>query len=207
MWRTFQDIRNDWDWILTCLDYNDKWHQYAGPGGWNDPDILEVGNGVLSLAESRSHFTLWALIKAPLLLGNDLRNMTKDIFDIISNEEIIALNQDSLGIQGNKRSSKSGLEVWAGDLENNEFAIVLFNRSEKPAEIVASIQDIVHAACSALFFVRDLWKHEDLGIAHSGVVKATVASHDVAAFRLKPVFPLASYDCNSLSSTSYSSTL
>jgi alpha-galactosidase len=189
MWRTFQDIRNDWDWILKCLDYNDKWHQYAGPGGWNDPDILEVGNGVLTAAESRSHFTLWALIKAPLLLGNDLRNMTEEIFDIISNKEIIALNQDSLGIQGSKRTSKNGLEVWAGNLENNEFALVLFNRSEKSAEIVAKIHDIDPKIRSTLFFVRDLWKHEDLGIAHSGVIKETVAQHDVAAFRLKPVFP------------------
>jgi alpha-galactosidase len=198
MWRTFQDIRNNWDWILTCLDYNDRWHQYAGPGGWNDPDILEVGNGVLTLSESRSHFTLWALIKAPLLLGNDLRNMTEEIFDIISNEEIIALNQDSLGIQGNKRISNGGLEVWAGELENNEFAIVLFNRSDKPAEIVAKFQDIYPTVRSTLFFVRDLWKHEDLGIAHSGFIKEMVASHDVAAFRLKPVFPPATEDIASL---------
>ncbi|KAG7342862.1 alpha-galactosidase [Nitzschia inconspicua] len=188
MWRTFQDIRNDWNWILSCLDYNDKWHQYAGPGGWNDPDILEVGNGVLSIAESRSHFTLWALVKAPLLLGNDLRNMTSDVFEIISNEEVIALNQDPLGIQGNKRLSMNETEVWAGELSNNEYAIVLFNRSDKEAEIVAKFDEIGIASNSP-FFVRDIWMHEDLGIAHSGMVTATVASHDVAAFRLKPVFP------------------
>jgi alpha-galactosidase len=189
MWRTFQDIQNDWDWILKCLDYNDKWHQYAGPGGWNDPDILEVGNGILTDAESRSHFTLWALIKAPLLLGNDLRTMSDTIFEIISNKEVIALNQDPLGIQGNKRSSQNGTEVWAGELSNNEYAVVLFNRSEKPAEIVARFDEIGIAAESSLFFVRDLWKHQDMGIAHSGLVNATVASHDVAVFRLRPVFP------------------
>lgn len=174
---------------MKCLDYNDKWHQYAGPGGWNDPDILEVGNGVLTTAESRSHFTLWALIKAPLLLGNDLRHIPDEIFDIISNEEIIALNQDPLGIQGNMRMSRNSTEVWAGELSNNEYGIVLFNRSDKSARIVANFYYLGVSVENGLYFVRDLWRHEDLGIAHSGSVNATVLPHDVAAFRIRPVFP------------------
>jgi alpha-galactosidase len=111
-WRTTTDIRANWKSITSNLDENDKWYTYAGPGQWNDPDILEVGNiyGDLTIAEQRSHFTLWCLIKAPLLLGNDLRSIPSEIMDIISNPEIIALNQDPLGKQGYKRwSSLSSL--------------------------------------------------------------------------------------------------
>jgi alpha-galactosidase len=188
MWRTFKDTKNDWNWILKCLDYNDMWQDYAGPGGWNDPDILEVGNGVLTLVESKSQFTLWSLIKAPLLLGNDLRNMTDDVLNIISNKEIIALNQDPLGAQGFNRMSTEGKEVWSCPLLNGEYAIVLFNRRDEPAEIVAEFRFVLDGRHGPMF-VRDLWQHEDLGIAHENLVKATVGSHDVAAFRLKPVFP------------------
>jgi alpha-galactosidase len=189
MWRTFQDIRNDWDWILQCLDHNDRWHQYAGPGGFNDPDILEVGNGILTTAESRSHFTMWCLIKAPLLLGNDLRNVSDETMEIISNTEIIALNQDPLGIQGHKITSEDGKEVWAGLLSNDEYAVVLFNRSNKEAEIVAKLDEIIDDL--NVFSVRDLWKHQDLGVAHSREIKARVHPHDVAAFRLTPLVPTA----------------
>jgi alpha-galactosidase len=106
-WRTTQDIEANWDSIVLCLDENDKWHDQAGPGGFNDPDMLQVGNGDLTIPEQRAHFTLWCLVKAPLLLGNDLRNMTQDIMGIITNEEVIAWNQDPLGIQGYKRWSSS----------------------------------------------------------------------------------------------------
>ena len=114
-WRTTGDIRDNWNSVTSNLDENNKWYMYAGPGQWNDPDILEVGNsnaktkggGLLTIAEQRSHFTLWCLIKAPLLLGNDIRSIPHEIMEIISNPEIIALNQDPLGKQGYKRWSSS----------------------------------------------------------------------------------------------------
>jgi alpha-galactosidase len=186
-WRTTGDIRPTWDSITRMLDQNNRWHEYAGPGGWNDPDMLEVGNGKLTYVEQKSHFTLWCLIKAPLLLGNDLRQMENLTLEIISNSEVIALNQDPLGVQGYKRTSdKDGLEVWAGPLSQGHVAVVLFNRSSRPANITAMWDDIGIAPAS-LYHVRDLWAHQDLEIQGASVTKL-VDSHDVVALRFKPVF-------------------
>ncbi|XP_020209605.1 alpha-galactosidase 3-like [Cajanus cajan] len=88
--------------MTTIADLNDKWAAYAGPGGWNDPDMLEVGNGGMTYQEYRAHFSIWALAKAPLLIGCDVRNLTAETLEILSNKEVIAINQDSLGVQGRK---------------------------------------------------------------------------------------------------------
>ena len=185
-WRTTGDINSSWKSILSILDANDQWHTYAGPGGWNDPDMLEVGNGKLSMEEQRSHFTLWSLVKAPLLLGCDLKDINNETLSIISNEEIIAINQDPLGIQGCKRSSENDLEVWAGPLSNDEFIVVLFNRSPTDNTITASWETIGIASSTKEMSIRDLWKRTDNGI-RSHNVTAWVHSHDVVAFRLTPV--------------------
>jgi alpha-galactosidase len=176
--------------------------------------MLEVGNGHLTLAEQRSHFTLWSLIKAPLLLGNDLRNISPEVIEIISNKEVIALNQDPLGVQGYKRTSHSvvindkdihyirtigpnsndnidpdiddeTVEVWAGDLHGGDVAIVLLNRSSQPQQITANFEEFGMTTTSSAK-IRDLWAHLDLGI-YNGSVSATVGSHDVVALRLTPV--------------------
>uniref|UniRef100_A0A452YIM9 Alpha-galactosidase n=1 Tax=Aegilops tauschii subsp. strangulata TaxID=200361 RepID=A0A452YIM9_AEGTS len=110
-WRTTGDIADNWGSMTSRADQNDKWASYAGPGGWNDPDMLEVGNGGMSEAEYRSHFSIWALAKAPLLIGCDVRSMSPQTKTIISNQEVIAVNQDSLGVQGKKVQSDGGLEV------------------------------------------------------------------------------------------------
>ena len=101
-WRTTGDIFNNWNSMITIIDENDKWYEYAGPGGWNDPDMLEVGNGGLTVEEEKIHFGLWCLSKAPLLIGCDITNMSKSTFEILTNPELIAVNQDPLGIQGHK---------------------------------------------------------------------------------------------------------
>ncbi|XP_071934398.1 alpha-galactosidase 3-like isoform X2 [Coffea arabica] len=101
-WRTTDDINDSWASMTSIADLNDKWAAYAGPGGWNDPDMLEVGNGGMTYQEYRAHFSIWALMKAPLLVGCDVRNMMSETFEILSNEEVIAVNQDSLGVQGRK---------------------------------------------------------------------------------------------------------
>ncbi|XP_038988913.1 alpha-galactosidase 3 isoform X2 [Phoenix dactylifera] len=103
-WRTTDDITDSWESMTTIADLNDKWASYAGPGGWNDPDMLEVGNGGMTYMEYRGHFSIWALMKAPLLMGCDVRKMTAKTFEILSNEEVIAVNQDPLGVQGRKVS-------------------------------------------------------------------------------------------------------
>ena len=101
-WRTTEDIKDSWKSMIRIIDINNKWYKYAGPGGWNDPDMLEVGNGGMNLEEYKVNFGLWALSKAPLLIGCDITKMTKEIKKILTNPEVIANNQDSLGQQGRK---------------------------------------------------------------------------------------------------------
>jgi hypothetical protein len=101
-WRTTGDIEDNWNSMINIIDQNDQWYQYAGPGGWNDPDMLEVGNGGMTLTEYKTHFALWAISKAPLLIGCDITTMTEDIKKILTNPEVIVINQDSLGEQGHK---------------------------------------------------------------------------------------------------------
>ena len=123
-WRTTQDIVDRWDSMLNIIDINDQWYKYAGPGGWNDPDMLEVGNRHMTYVEYQTHFSLWAISKAPLLIGCDLTSMSNETFEILSNKEVIEINQDKLGEQGHKikitnltKSSNEEPELSEGFLE------------------------------------------------------------------------------------------
>lgn len=185
-WRTTGDIEDRWDSVLDVLDRNNRWHKFAGPGGWNDPDMLEVGNGGLTHTQDKSHFTLWCLIKAPLILGNDLRSMSQETLEIISNKEIILVNQDPLGIQGYKVVSEGGLEVWTGALVNGSKAVVLFNRSRSNAEIAAYWNQIGIPCNGTEMHARDLWLHKSLGIYQESI-SFWVAPDDVVALRLSLV--------------------
>ncbi|KAG7012859.1 hypothetical protein SDJN02_25612, partial [Cucurbita argyrosperma subsp. argyrosperma] len=122
-WRTTSDIQDNWNSMTTIADQNDKWASYAKPGGWNDPDMLEVGNGGMTTAEYRSHFSIWALAKAPLLIGCDIRSMDNITLKLLSNKEVIAVNQDKLGVQGKKVYKLGDLEVWAGALSGKRVAV------------------------------------------------------------------------------------
>ena len=128
-WRTTKDIKDNWKSMIRIIDINNKWYKYAGPGGWNDPDMLEVGNGGMTLDEYKVHFGLWALSKAPLLIGCDIINMTNEIKDILTNSEVIAINQDSLGIQGRKiKQTKVDLPInYKYDLIPNEVEVAECN--------------------------------------------------------------------------------
>jgi len=107
-WRTTRDIADTWESMISRIDLNNRWWKYAGPGGWNDPDMLEVGNGGMTTAEYRSHFSLWALAKAPLIIGCDITKITQATLDILTNPEVIAINQDTLGVQGSKVNAYPG---------------------------------------------------------------------------------------------------
>ncbi|XP_071734013.1 alpha-galactosidase 3 [Rutidosis leptorrhynchoides] len=187
-WRTTDDINDTWASMTSIADINDKWAAYAGPGGWNDPDMLEVGNGGMSYLEYRAHFSIWALMKAPLLIGCDVRNMTAETFEILSNKEVIAVNQDSLGIQGRKvnASGTDGCQqVWAGPLSGSRFVVVLWNRCSE-AETIKVSWDTFGLDSSTSFSVRDLWKHEDVvadAVASFGV---PVDAHSCEMFVLTP---------------------
>ncbi|PWZ29988.1 Phytoene dehydrogenase, chloroplastic/chromoplastic [Zea mays] len=141
-------------------DKNNKWASYAGPGGWDDPDMLEVGNGGMTLAEYLSHFSIWALMKAPLLIGCDVRNMTSETMEILSNKEVIQVNQDPLGVQGRKilGQGKYGCrEVWAGPLSGNRLVVALWNRCSDTANVTMKLPAVGLDGYAA-YSVRDLWK-------------------------------------------------
>ncbi|CAD6219880.1 unnamed protein product [Miscanthus lutarioriparius] len=137
-WRTTGDIQDNWGSMTAIADANDKWASYARPGGWNDPDMLEVGNGGMSTEEYRSHFSIWALVKAPLLIGCDIRSMSNDTKEILSNHNVIAVNQDVLGVQGRKVLQDGDQQVS----KQGRVAVVLWNRGSDEASITASWSSI-----------------------------------------------------------------
>jgi alpha-galactosidase len=191
LWRTTGDIADCWDCkkeyesgFVKNLDLQVGLESFAGPGHWNDPDMLEVGNGGMTTTEYRSHFSLWSLLAAPLIAGNDLRTMTPEIHDILTNSEVIAVNQDALGREGNRVRKYGDLEVWAKQLKDGTRAVVLFNRSAAASDVSVSWEEIGYPAhLSAV--VRDLWAKKDLG-NFVGSFKATVPSHGVVMIKVTP---------------------
>jgi alpha-galactosidase len=157
---------------------------YAGPGHWNDPDMLEVGNGGMTDIEYRSHFSLWAILAAPLIAGNDLRNMRPEIHEILTNREVIAVDHDALGREGERVWKDGDREVWAKQLKDGSRAVVLLNRGAMQHEITVDWEDIGypnHLSPS----VRDLWQHKVLG-KFTGKFSASVVSHGVVMVTVKP---------------------
>jgi len=183
LWRTTGDIQDKWASVLKILDNPSQQHpESAGPGAWNDPDMLEVGNGKMSDVEYRAHFSLWAIMAAPLIAGNDLRTMSQETKDILMNSEVIAVDQDAGGKQGTKVHAEGGLEIWAKSLkQKNAVAVVLFNRNEAAANITCKWSDVGLAPGKAK--VRDLWAHTDRGI-FEGNYKSNVPSHGVVMIKV-----------------------
>ncbi|KAL7613441.1 hypothetical protein Lser_V15G08338 [Lactuca serriola] len=183
-WRTTGDISDNWDSMTSRADENDKWAAYAKPGGWNDPDMLEVGNGGMTTEEYRSHFSIWALAKAPLLVGCDIRSMSKETYEILSNKEVIAVNQDPLGVQGKKVKKNGDLEVWAGPLAHNKVVVILWNRGGSTSEITAYWSDI-GLKSSTVVKARDLWAHSTRKSVKEHI-SARVESHACRMYVLTP---------------------
>ena len=189
LWRTTGDIQDCWDcktdWggmgFTRILDLQVGLEKYAGPGHWNDPDMLEVGNGGMNLEEYRAHFSLWSLLAAPLIAGNDLRNMSPEIRDILTNKEVIAVNQDALGKQGYRLRKEGDQEVWVKLLSDGSRAVVLFNRSEQASKIAVNWSELGLGKTAK---VRDLWSKKDLGNLENSY-SATVPRHGVVMVRVK----------------------
>jgi alpha-galactosidase len=182
LWRTTGDIRDAWDSMSHIgFDLQDKLHEYAAPGHWNDPDMLEIGNGRMTDEEYRVHMSLWSILAAPLLAGNDLREMTPEIKAILTNSEVIAIDQDKKGVQG-KRFSKSGdLEVWTRPLDGGAQAVALFNRGADAASMSVKWADL--GLSGAPKKARDLWSHRE--VKPSGAeYTAMVPSHGVVMLRV-----------------------
>ena len=193
LWRTTGDISDDFavkkkghDWehpVTMILDLNEPLWPFAGPGPWNDPDMLEVGNGGMTPDEYRSHFSLWAMMAAPLIAGNDIAQMDETTRSILENKEVIAVDQDPLGIQGHRVWKDGDREVWVKPLSGGEKAVLLFNRGEAPASITATSDQLGWPA-GVRARVRDLWAHQHSG-RWNGSISATVAPHGVAMFRIE----------------------
>jgi len=192
LWRTTGDIQDMWegkkDWgglgMVNILDLQDGLESYAGPGHWNDPDMLEVGNGGMTDNEYRSHFSLWAMLAAPLMAGNDLRDMKPAIHDILTNKEVIAVDQDPLGRQGRRVRKDGDLEVWVKQLKDGTRAVVLFNRGTTERQITANWEDLGYPA-DLNASVRDLWQHIDLG-SFTRKFSAPVAAHGIVMITVRP---------------------
>jgi alpha-galactosidase len=192
LWRATADIQNCWDcgrsWggmgVVHIIDLMADLYPYAGPGHWNDPDMLEIGNGGLTSSESRAHFSFWALFAAPLMAGNDLAAMTPETHDILTNKEVIAVDQDPLGMQGRKVWDNGPQEVWMKPLANGARAVILFNRGTEAGAITVNWEDIgLFPGGQAM--VRDLWKKADEGMT-TGRYRATVGAHDVVMITVTP---------------------
>ncbi|HJP56151.1 MAG TPA: glycoside hydrolase family 27 protein [Gemmatimonadales bacterium] len=185
LWRTTDDISDSWGSMLGNLDQSAQHAAVAGPGHWNDPDMLEVGNGGMTDAEYRAHMSLWALEAAPLIAGNDLRSMSDSTRAILTNPEVIAVDQDSLGAQGYLVwTDGPSLQVWARKLSGGARAVALLNRADTAARITAWFSRTGIRADSAR--VRDLWLHQDIG-TFRGQYADTVPAHAVRMLRLTPV--------------------
>jgi len=182
LWRTTGDIQANWASVTNLLDLQVGLEKYAGPGGWNDPDMLEIGNGNMTQTEYRAHFSLWCLLAAPLIAGNDLRSMNADVIEILTNREVIAVDQDSLGVQGHKVRDEGDFEVWSKLLKDSSQTVILFNRSSAAKWMSVAWREIGFED-DALLCVRDLWQHADLGY-YKDNYSATVPSHDVVMLRL-----------------------
>lgn len=198
MHRTGDDIKNNWERMLYCLDLTADLWQYAEPGYWNDPDMLEVGNDTkesiwgkispvtMSLTEYKTHFGMWCMVAAPLIAGNDLRSMPPEIRDILTNKQLIAIDQDPMGKQGRRIRQNGDLEVWVKELVGNRYAVALFNRSSNPADITVKWDEI---GASGSKRVSDLWSNRDLGKFKKFYTGVKVKRHEARILLISPVEP------------------
>jgi len=202
LWRSTGDIgigfvktpsKGDWQplSVLNILDQQDSIRQYAGPGHWNDPDMLEVGNG-MKYNEDKAHFTLWCMLAAPLMAGNDLRKMSDETKSILTNKDVVALDQDPLGVEAFRYYTFDGIEIWVKPLANNELAVCFLNRSDHPQSVNYNWKEhLITDKVSGTSFdfgqntykLRDLWDKKDVGTTGK-VFTQTIPSDDVVVLRL-----------------------
>lgn len=183
LWRTTGDISDTWGSMLSILKKNLPLAPYAGPGNWNDPDMLEVGNGGMTDTEYRTHFSMWSIMAAPLLIGSDLRSASDETFEILGNREVIAVDQDPLGRQGTVVSSEGGRWVVSKEMKDGSRAVALFNETGS-AQRVSTTAAAVGLPSADAYTLRDLWQHKSYNSA--GRISATVPAHGTVLFRVRP---------------------
>lgn len=197
LWRTTPDIKPNWLSIIGIYEATVRLYNHAGPGNWNDPDMLEVGNGKLTDDENKAHFSLWCMLSAPLILGNDLRKFIRPdgsvdkenkVFKIVSNKAAIAINQDKLGIQCRRIKTNGLCDVLVKPLENNEIAICFLNKGPVEMEISCNMEDIIKESFAILpysdeYEVYDIWDDEKFEIKNE--LSSKVRPHSVKLYRLR----------------------
>jgi alpha-galactosidase len=182
LWRTTGDISDNWKSLLGILKEQAGLEKWAGPGHWNDPDMLEIGNGGMSADEYRTHMTLWCMLAAPLLAGNDLRDASRETLDILENREAIAIDQDALGRQAHSVTSAPDTGVWVRPLARGATAVALVNFADDAATVSVQWKDL---DLKGPLKVRDLWAHSDLGSQADGF-SAKLPSHGAALLKVAP---------------------
>ena len=189
LWRTTGDISDNWNSMINIVDQQVGLEKYAGPGHWNDPDMLEVGNGGMTNTEYRTHFSLWAILAAPLIAGNDLFHMTEPTREILTNKEVIAVNQDPAGKQGYKVSDDGDQEVWVKPMSDGSFAVLLLNRGKDGAFMMTAVEQ-VGLQKAASYKVVNLWsqgnRYQEKTYSTNDLIRSSVPSHGVAMFRVWP---------------------
>ena len=200
LWRTTGDIHNSFDgknnWgalgIMPMVDRQVDIRGYSGPEHWNDLDFMQIGNGVLTQNENRVHFSMWCILSAPLMAGNDLRNMKPEIMEILTNDEVIAVNQDPLGIPGLRWEDYGYFEIWFKPMKNGDIIICFLNRDDQSFNLVYDLKgkEIVDNnfgwkkyQIDGCYKIRDLWEHKDIGTTDETIV-ATIPGHDILMLRL-----------------------
>jgi alpha-galactosidase len=180
LWRTTGDIRDTWDSMAKIGFDQDRLQAFAALGHWNDPDMLEIGNGGMSANEYRVHMTLWSILASPLLAGNDIREMTAEIKEILTNPDVIAIDQDKDGVQGKRVSQSGEQEIWTKPLTGDAEAIALFNRAAEPATMTVKWPDAGLAKSPAK--LRDLWAHKEVSVSGTSYT-VEVPAHGVVLLR------------------------
>ena len=202
LWRTTGDVNCCFDceldhggWkslgVLQIMDKNEKLRQFAGPNHWNDPDMMEVGNGMTE-SEDRAHFSMWCMMAAPLILGNDIRSMSAATASIVMNKDMIAVDQDPLGVQGLRYRTESGLEYWIKPLESGDWAFCILNRTLTPRTVTLDFADfhlfdnltrLTFQTATHNYKVYNIWAGKEEAPSNK-TRKVTIPAHDVVVYRL-----------------------
>ena len=183
-WRTTGDISDSYASMLKNFKQNVVLDSYATPGHWNDPDMLEVGNGGMTDVEYRSHFSLWSIMAAPLLIGTDLRTVKPDALKILLNKEVIAVDQDPLGVQGKQVRDADGIHVIVKPLKDGSEAVVVFNEADAAHDVSVSASEI-GLAKAGNYRLRDLWEHTQKN--GDGSINVNLPAHASVMYRISHI--------------------
>jgi alpha-galactosidase len=184
-WRIAADADGAWSQVLHQLDVDAPLWRYAGPGRWNDPDFLQVGNRTLTLTQERTNFSLWSMLAAPLLICCDVTQMTEESRAILMNRDVVAVDQDKLGRQGRRLKTSKGVETWLKPLAGGDYAVLLFNRNRTERSAAVRPSRLLGVPKAKLYKLRELWTGARVNVAYDDLVEVTIPGDGVAMWRMR----------------------